>query len=89
MIRTDLHIHTTFSDGNDDPREMVLAAIDRGLDTIGFSDHAYTDFDVSYCLPKERIEEYVSTVSSLREEVRGRIRILCGVEQDLDAAFGT
>ena len=89
MIRTDLHIHTNFSDGNDSPRAMVLAALDRGLETIGFADHSYTEFDVSYCMRAERIEEYVSTVAALREEFRGSIEILCGVEQDLDSTFGT
>ena len=36
----DLHVHTTFSDGKNTPEEIVLEAIRRGMDTIGFSDHS-------------------------------------------------
>ena len=31
----DLHVHTTFSDGKNTPEEMILAALDKGLETIG------------------------------------------------------
>ncbi len=88
-IRTDLHVHSDFSDGQHSPQDMVLAALDRGLATIGFSDHAYTPLDPDYCMPKARIEEYKETVHRLAREYQGRIRILCGIEQDLDAPFGT
>ena len=29
----DLHMHTTFCDGKNTPEEMVLSAIDKGLET--------------------------------------------------------
>jgi predicted metal-dependent phosphoesterase TrpH len=50
MIFTDLHVHTTFSDGKNTPEEVVLSAIDMGFDAIGFSGHGYTDFDLTYCM---------------------------------------
>ena len=40
MIRSNYHTHTVFSDGANTPEEMVLAAIDLGLESIGFSDHS-------------------------------------------------
>ena len=36
------HTHTVFCDGADTAEDMVLAAIDMGMDEIGFSGHAYT-----------------------------------------------
>ena len=55
MIKQDFHVHTTYSDGNNSPEEMILAAIDKGMAKIGISDHSYTWVDETYCVPKERI----------------------------------
>ena len=82
MQNFDLHVHTVYSDGTNTPEEMVCAAIARGMETIGFSDHSYTDFDGRYCMKKERIAAYRAEIASLREKYRGRIRVLCGIEQD-------
>lgn len=82
MILEDLHTHTTYCDGNNSPEEMILAAIDMNMDTIGFSAHSYTFFDERYCLKKERTEEYKSEIKSLKNKYKNRIRILCGIEQD-------
>jgi len=82
-MRRDLHTHTTYSDGTTSAEEMVLAAIERGLDEIGISDHSYTDFDLSYCIKKEQIPAYIAEIAALKEKYEGKIRVLCGVEQDL------
>lgn len=82
-MRRDLHTHTTYSDGRASAEEMVLAAIARGLDEIGISDHSYTDFDESYCIKKEMIPAYIAEIAALKEKYKGKIRILCGIEQDL------
>ena len=36
MKRMDLHVYTTFSDGKNTPKEVVLSAIEKCLKTIGF-----------------------------------------------------
>lgn len=82
MIRKDYHTHTVFSDGKNTPEEMVLAAIAAGMTELGFSDHSYTAYDESYCMPKDRIGEYRREIARLREKYRGNIKILCGIEQD-------
>lgn len=82
----DLHTHTTYSDGTTSPEEMIRAAIDMGLEEIGISDHSYTFFDESYCVKKDKIEEYKREIAELKEKYKGRISVLCGVEQD---AFST
>ena len=35
----DLHIHTTYSDGNKTPNEIIEMAIEKNIDTISFCDH--------------------------------------------------
>ena len=79
----DLHTHTLYSDGKNTPEEMVLAAIEKGLDEIGISDHSYTFFDESYCMKKESIPRYLEELSALKEKYADRILVRCGVEQDI------
>lgn len=82
MILADYHVHTTFSDGKNTPEEMVLAAIEKGMTAIGFSDHSYTAFDESYCMKKEDAPRYRECIAKLKEKYKGQIKILCGIEQD-------
>ena len=83
MIKRDLHTHTKYSDGAATAEEMVLSAIELGLDEIGISDHSYTHFDTSYCLRKEAIPAYVDEIATLKARYADVIRVRCGVEQDL------
>ena len=83
MMYSHLHTHTTFSDGKNTPEEMVLSAIEKGLKTIGISDHSVTAFDSSYCLKAEQISDYIKEIERLKEKYRDKIEVLCGIEQDL------
>ena len=73
MCYYDLHVHSTFSDGKSTVEEIVLSAIEKGMSTIGISDHSYTPFDESYCINKEKISEYISTVNELKEKYKNYI----------------
>ncbi len=84
MQSMDLHVHTTYSDGANSPEEMILAAIEIGLSTIGFSDHSYMDFDESWCMQKDQIDNYRREIRALGEKYKDQIRVLCGIEQDYD-----
>lgn len=85
MIRSDFHTHTTFSDGKNTPEEMVLQAIARGMDTLGFSDHSYVPFDPVGCLHPETELLYRREIARLKQKYAGQIKILCGVEMDFDS----
>ena len=39
MAKADLHLHTRFSDGLNNPRDLVQAAQKAGLDIIAITDH--------------------------------------------------
>lgn len=82
MIYADLHMHTVFCDGKDTPRDMVEAAISKGLKTVGVCVHSYMDFYESWCVKKERVEEFVNEMQALKEEYKGKINVLCGLEKD-------
>ena len=79
--KQNLHIHSTFSDGKDTPREIVEEAIRRNFDSIGFSEHSYMHFSPSVSqMPVERTDEYKREIRLLKEEYRGIIDIFCGME---------
>ena len=85
----DLHVHTTFSDGRSTPEEVVQAAIAKGMETLGFSDHSYTDFDTAYCIPKEKIPAYREEINALKTKYAEQLEILCGIEQDFHSEEST
>ena len=82
MITKDLHVHTTYSDGENTPEEMIQAAIARGMKKIGISDHSYTWFDESYCIQKDSIAAYQKEIAELKEKYKDQIKVFCGIEQD-------
>lgn len=81
------HTHTTrcrHAQGTE--REYIEAAIQNGIRTLGFSDHAPMLFDCGFVsdfrmLPEET-EDYVSTLAGLRTEYAGDIEILIGYEME-------
>lgn len=78
----DLHVHSIFSDGRDTPRDIVISAIEKGVKTLGFSDHSYTEFDERYCIQRDKQAEYIRTINELKNEFSDKIKILCATEQD-------
>ena len=72
-MKANYHTHTTFCDGRDTPEAMVLAAIEKGFDELGFSSHS------------EMLEDpaaYVAEIRRLAAKYEGKIKILCGLEAD-------
>ena len=43
MVRADLHLHTTYSDGRLTPTELVHLCAERGLEVVSISDHDSTE----------------------------------------------
>lgn len=82
IVKKDYHMHTTFCDGQNTPREMVEAGINKGFQTLGFSGHSYTFFDESWCMTKEGTRAYIKEITQLKIEYKSKIEILCGIEQD-------
>ncbi len=81
-VRFDLHTHTTYCDGKNTPEEMVRAALAAHLTCLGFSGHGYAPYDTDCCMTREGEKAYRAEIAALRRKYAGRIRILCGVEQD-------
>lgn len=82
IVRQNLHTHTTFCDGLNPPEGMVLSAITKGMTSIGFSGHAFTEHDTSYCMSRENTFKYRDEILALRDKYKDKIKIYIGLEQD-------
>jgi histidinol-phosphatase (PHP family) len=89
VLKFDLHTHhkrCAHADG--DIRDYIEAAIKEGLHVIGISDHApYLASEDDHPNPriamaKSEFPGYVSEMLDLKEQYRGRIEVLLGVESD-------
>ena len=78
----DLHIHTEFCDGKGTPEAYARAALEKGLDSIGFSAHSPLWFGRRWCMARKKVGTYQKAIEDLKKSYAGRLRILCGVEQD-------
>ena len=77
----DLHMHSVYSDGKNTVEEMILSAIDLGLDCVGLSEHSHTEGDVCG-MTYEGTEAYRAEMTELKKKYAGRIEVLCGLERD-------
>ena len=82
MIQTNWHTHTSrcgHAVGTDE--EYVQAAIQGGLKTLGFSDHAaYGKSRRTDRMDLEQFPEYMASINALREKYKDQITIYLGTE---------
>nr|MBQ4320002.1 histidinol-phosphatase HisJ family protein [Clostridia bacterium] len=83
IYRQNLHTHNHYCDGRGTLEEFVLAAIDFGLDTLGFSSHAYQYFSPVYTISEENTVKYKAEIAELKNKYEGKIRLLAGLEVDM------
>ena len=77
-----LHTHSVLCDGKDTLEEMVLAAIEKGFDSIGFSGHSFMDIYAEFSMSEEDIKVYKAEIARLQQVYGDRIKIWCGLEKD-------
>lgn len=82
MIQADFHCHTTFVDGAHSAEEMVLSAIEKGMKTLGISEHAHVPFDPECSLSLKDTLAYRQEIARLKEKYKDQITLLCGIEMD-------
>ena len=97
--KCNFHTHSQFCDGKNTAEEMVLAAIEKGFDVLGFSSHClhplnpefYKPVDSLWHLPAENIKSYTEEIARLKEKYAGKIQLYLGFEADYfaSAEYGT
>ncbi|MGF7180621.1 DNA polymerase/3'-5' exonuclease PolX [Tunturiibacter psychrotolerans] len=85
-IRGDLHMHTEATDGRDTIRQMAEAALARGLSYIAITDHS-KNLAMTNGLDDARALAHIKRIrevdAELQQELKGKIRILPGIEVDI------
>ena len=82
-MKSNYHTHSSWCDGKNTPEELILAAIAKGFDELGFSSHAMLpESDTDWVLTPDKAPRYAAEVRALAEKYRGRIKVRCGVEAD-------
>lgn len=81
-IRGDLHMHTSETDGKNTIREMAEAALERGYSYIAITDHS-KNLAMTNGLDDARALQHVERIRAVDREMKGRIRILPGIEVDI------
>ncbi len=79
----DYHVHSRFSDGEDELRACVERAVELGLPELGFAEHLTpARFADEGCGPDQgRLDEYVAAVRAIAAAYP-QLRVLAGIEAD-------
>ncbi|MBL8099647.1 MAG: DNA polymerase/3'-5' exonuclease PolX [Anaerolineales bacterium] len=83
-IKSDLHMHSTYSDGALSMLDMTKAAIKRGLKVIVFSDHSVS-LGVANGLSIERHKQQAAEIKKLQKQFGDEITILHSSEVEIKA----
>lgn len=81
-MKTNYHTHSTFCDGKNTLEEMILTAIEKDFQILGFSSHSMYPFATDWHLPVEKHEEYVKSLRELKDKYKDQIDVQIGFEAD-------
>ncbi len=76
------HNHTTWSDGDYTPEQLVERAIQLRFEEVAITDHYFTRKGFINCVSNEQLDDYLSMIEDLRKKYPG-IKIFAGLEIDV------
>ena len=83
-LRAELHSHSTWSDGRLTIREMVSAAMQRGISILAVTDHSQA-LGVANGLTPERLHQQRKEIDALQAELGESFTLLQGAEVEIKA----
>ena len=83
-IKSNLHMHSTYSDGKLSMLDMAKAAMRRGLKVVAFTDHSVS-LGVANGLSIERHKEQAAEIRKIQKQLGDEILILHGSEVEIKA----
>ena len=83
LYRQNLHTHNHYCDGRGTLEEFVIAAIDQGLEALGFSCHSYQYFSPVYTISEENTAKYKAEIAELKKKYEGKIKLYAGLEVEM------
>lgn len=84
--QTNYHSHCLYCDGRANMEDFIRFAISEGFTSYGISSHAPLPFSTAWTMEWDRMDDYLSEFSRLKEKYADRIELAVGLEIDyLDA----
>ncbi len=80
-IKGDLHVHSNYSDGQDDLKTLSEAALDRGYEYLAITDHSQR-LRVAHGLDPKRLRRQIADIDRQNEATTG-LTLLKGIEVDI------
>jgi histidinol-phosphatase (PHP family) len=88
-MRISYHNHTIYSDGKDTAEAMAQAAYDAGFSHFAFTDHVYSEDYAKGTVTPQEYPVYADHINRLKEQYKGKMRIITGIEADWYKGHGT
>jgi histidinol-phosphatase (PHP family) len=82
MSWTNYHGHCHYCDGNGAPVDYIVAAISKGMPSLGFSSHAPVPFESFWNMPQHRLNDYVIEIKQLKAQFAEQVDVLLSLEID-------
>lgn len=82
MPWTNYHSHTYLCDGADIPEDYIEHAIAKGMKAYGISSHAPIGFKTNWCMPNDKLTEYIELVNTVKSKFAHKIETYLGLEID-------
>ena len=79
---TNHHTHSLYSDGSSQPEEYIIAAIEKGFDLLGFTEHSPLPFENNFSFKNENKVEYMELMNTLKNKYSSQIAVYSGMEMD-------
>jgi len=81
-VYSTFHTHTIWCDGKNTVEEMIVGAIEKGFDAIGFSSHAMFPVFENYTLGPAAAPAYVADIRAAAAKYAKHIKVFCALEAD-------
>lgn len=82
MPWTNYHSHSHYCDGSHSLEENINSAIRKGIVALGISSHAPVYFQNPWSMKKNRVQDYLNEIETLKVKYRDRIQIYKSMEVD-------
>lgn len=86
IVKGDLQMHTTYSDGSNTISEMAKKGIELAYEYIGITDHLGA-LPIANPVTEKGFDEYLNAIKVANNKIHG-IKILAGAEVEVDKAGG-
>lgn len=86
-LTADYHTHTVFSHGKGGVEDNIAAALGRGLETVGITDHSVAHF--LYGIRRRRLADYMARIEDAKRAFADRIAVKSGIELNLTGLDGS